>query len=353
MLEYVSVNGVEVDDKTQYGQTSYTYTTPSEDVFVKVVFAVPVVVPKANFSFTGVNVSCDLEPGEYAPGVVAHFTALYEESMSDGPQQAMLSSFTVNGVEDLDLARSFARPSLSATTWEYELKDGDNEVSATASILPYWKDRTCWWLAYNDSNGVLKWRGGLHREAFQLNTSNPQLYISGPNAVVPGTTTVRTIKTLEWNGMDWRDIEEVFVPSVEYNNVTGDNYVFGQFFYPYAFANMPSLRKCTVDVLRESDSGWETMGRTSGGHNWTYDCVYFTSERWSGFTLANIVGMFWNCKKFEEFDYGYDRGGFIRFGIPSQVDQSDIRLTNMFYGTKLKDLRLRIYVQAPPAANGA
>lgn len=63
--------------------------------------------------------------------------------------------------------------------------------------------------------------------------------------------------------------------------------------------------------------------------------------------------MFWNCKKFEEFDYGYDRGGFLRFGIPSSVDASDIRLTNMFYGTKLKDLRLRIYVQAPPAANGA
>lgn len=318
MLEYVSVNGVEVDDKTQYGQTSYTYTTPSEDVFVKVVFAVPVVVPKANFSFTGVNVSCDLEPGEYAPGVVAHFTALYEESMNDGPQQAMLSSLTVNGVEDLDLARSFARPSLSATTWDYELKEGDNEVTATASILPYWKDRTCWWLAYNDSNGVLKWRGGLHREAFQYDTSNPQMYISGPNAVVPGTTTVRTIKTLEWNGMDWRDIEEVFVPSVEYNTVTGDNYVFGQFFYPYAFANMPSLRKCTVDVLRESDPSWETMGRTSGGRNWTYDCVYFTSANYS--TMANIVGMFWNCKKFEEFDYGYDRGGFIRFGIPSQAN---------------------------------
>ena len=69
--------------------------------------------------------------------------------------------------------------------------------------------------------------------------------------------------------------------------------------------------------------------------------------------MANIVGTFWNCKKFEEFDYGYDRGGFIRFGIPSQVDQSKIIMANMFYGTKLKDLRLRIYVQAPPEPNGA
>lgn len=263
----------------------------------------------------------------------------------------MLSSFAVNGEEDLDVARSFARPSLSATTWEYELKEGDNDVSATASILPYWKDRTCWWLAYNDENGVLRWRGGLHRESFQYNTSNPQLYITGPNVIVPETTPTRTIKTLEWNGMDWRDIEEVFVPCVQYNTTTGETYVFGQMLYVYAFANMPSLRKCTVDVLRESDSSWNGRGRTGGGGAWDSDCVYFSSANYS--TFANIAGTFWNCKKFEEFDYGYDRGGFLRFGIPSQPNQANISLANMFYGTKLKDLRLRIYVQAAPAATGA
>lgn len=234
--------------------------------------------------------------------------------MSDGPQQAMLSSFIVNGAEDLDVARSFARPSLSATTWEYELREGDNDVTATASILPYWKDRTCWWLAYNDSDGVLKWRGGLHREAFQYNAYNPQLYITGPNVVVPGTTTTRTIKTLEWNGMDWRDIEEVFIPCAQYNVTTGETYVLGQVLYTYAFACMPSLRKCTVDVLRESDSFWRERGRTSGGAAWFSDCVYFGSSNYS--TFANIAGTFWNCPKFEEFDYGYDRGGFLRFGIP-------------------------------------
>lgn len=121
--------------------------------------------------------------------------------------------------------------------------------------------------------------------------------------------------------------------------------------YVYAFANMPSLRKCTVDVLRESDPLWRERGRTGGGLGWESDCVYFTSANYS--TLANIAGTFWNCKKFEEFDYGYDRGGFLRFGMSSQPNQADIRLANMFYGTKLKDLRLRIYVQAPPAATGA
>lgn len=84
VLEYVSVNGIEVSDTSSYGSTSYTYTTPAEDVFVKVVFAVPVVIPKATFTFTGVNVSCDHEDGEYEPGVVVHFTALSAESMSDG-----------------------------------------------------------------------------------------------------------------------------------------------------------------------------------------------------------------------------------------------------------------------------
>ena len=217
MLEYVSVNGVEIPDTSVYGGTTYTYTVPEEDVFVKVVFRVPVVVPVANFSFSGVNVSCDLEPGEYAPGVVAHFAALPEQSMSDGLQQSMLSSFVVNGQEDLDVARSFARSSLSATAWEYELREGDNDVTATASILPYWKDRTCWWLAYNDGDGVLRWRGGLHRESFCLSQNNPDMYITGPNAVVPGMQETRPIKTLEWNGMDWRDIEEVFVPCYLYN----------------------------------------------------------------------------------------------------------------------------------------
>ena len=180
------------------------------------------------------------------------------------------------------------------------------------------------------------------------------MYLTGPNGVVPGILETRPIKTLEWNGMDWRDIEEVFVPCYQYNTATGDTYSPGQFFHPYAFANMPSLRKCTVDVLRQSDSDWSRSGRTSGGYYWYVDCVYFAPTTYT--SIANIVGMFWNCRKLEEFDYGYGRGGFLRFGYPGSAiteNQSNIRLANMFYGTKLKNLRLRIFVAASPASTGA
>lgn len=62
--------------------------------------------------------------------------------------------------------------------------------------------------------------------------------------------------------------------------------------------------------------------------------------------MPRIAGAFWNCPNFEELDYGFDRGGFINF-------DTSINLVNCFYNTKLKDLRLRVYITGNPLASGA
>ena len=102
--------------------------------------------------------SCDLPDGEYCVGMVVNLQALPLSNALSVEQTSMLSAVYVNGVFDLDVARSFGRPSLSAATWQYVLKEGENTVSASADLLPYCKDRTHYWVGYNSSNGVLSWR---------------------------------------------------------------------------------------------------------------------------------------------------------------------------------------------------
>lgn len=164
--------------------------------------------------------SCDLPDGEYCVGKVVNFQTLPVEDALSSMQTSMLSAVYVNGVLDLDVARSFGRPSLSADAWQYVLKEGENTVDAYADLLPYCKDRTHYWVGYNSSNGALSWRS-CDRSDFILNDLNPQIYITGPNRM-PNYSSSITPKTFEWttpygDDVDWTDIEEVFVPCVVYN----------------------------------------------------------------------------------------------------------------------------------------
>ena len=165
--------------------------------------------------------SCDLPDGEYSVGKVVNFKTLPVEDALSSMQTSMLSAVYVNGVFDLDVARSFGRPSLSATAWQYVLKEGENTVDACADLLPYCKDRTHYWVGYNSSNGVLSWRS-CGKSEFTSAGSPKDIYITGPERLPNYSGSGYTPKTFDWttpygDAVDWTDIEEVFVPCAVYN----------------------------------------------------------------------------------------------------------------------------------------
>lgn len=262
-------------------------------------------------------------------------------------QTSMLSAVYVNGVLDLDVARSFGRPSLSATTWQYVLKEGENNVSASADLLPYCKDRTHYWVGYNSSNGALSWRS-CDRSHFSLNTSNEQIYITGPERMPNYTGSGFPPKTFDWttpygDTVDWTDIEDVFVPCTVYNVWPGQSTPSGVYLQPAAFANMPSLRKVKFDCMRPSDPGWNRYGnRGNNSFYWQSDSVYISQG-----TITNTFGgasyMFYNSPNLEEVDFSYDEGGIFRINSTLAT-----RFVNWFYNTKLKELKMRIYCSISP-----
>ena len=117
-----------------------------------------------------------------------------------------------------------------------------------------------------------------------------------------------------------------------------------------AFANMPSLRKVKFDCMKPSDSLWGIYGRKSGANNWLFDSVYVTNT----YTYSKFNGqllLFYNSPKLEEVDFCYDEGGV--FQLQKTGTAVTKRMTNCFWGTKLKELKMRLYVQEKAAATGA
>lgn len=244
-------------------------------------------------------------------------------------QNSMMSAVYVNGVLDLDVARSFGRPSLSATTWQYVLKEGENTVDACADLLPYCKDRTNYWVGYNSSNGVLSWRR-CDRSDFSLSRDNQEIYITGPERLpnYSGSSDY-TPKTFEWttpygDAVDWTDIEEVFVPCAVYNHWSGGS-PYGVYLLPAAFANMPSLRKVKFDCMRPSDPSWSIFGNRGNGYNWEYDSVWVQQGTVSN-SLNGATLVFYNSPNLEEVDFSYDEGGIFR--IPSTASNMQLRFIN-------------------------
>lgn len=259
--------------------------------------------------------SCDLPDGEYLAGMTVNMQALPLSNALSVEQTSMLSAVYVNGVLDLDVARSFGRPSLSATTWQYVLKEGENNLSASADLLPYCKDRTHYWVGYNSRNGALSWRS-CGKIDFTLNSGSSDIYITGPERLPNYSGSGYTPKTFEWttpygDAVDWTDIEEVFVPCAVYNTYTGGSPA-GIYLLPGAFANMPSLRKVKFDCMRPSDPSWSSYGNRGNGSYWKYDSVCLTQGTVSN-SLNGATLVFYNSPNLEEVDFSYDEGGMFRF----------------------------------------